>query len=80
MTQSCRRQPPSGFLGQVRQHLMRDEHLENSSAFADAFYEFIWVKRNIAESESSRSLLQKILEDYTTYPDAGVKIVSDNRF
>ena len=80
MTQSCRRQPPSGFLGQVRQHLMGDEHFASSSAFANQFMKIPYVKRNVANTENSRKLLEKILTDYTTFKDAGWKIVSDDRF
>ena len=77
MTQSCRATLPRGFDEQVC-NLWEENH-PSISAFTAAFLELPWVKENVAHTEKSRQLMEKMLADFTT-EDAGWKIVGDNRF
>ena len=77
MTQSCRATPPFGFDEQVCR--LWEENYNSIPAFVAAFLDIPYVAQNVAHTEKSRQLMEKMVADFTT-KDAGWTIVGDNRF
>ena len=86
MTQSFRAQPPSDFVAQVGQLWNENRMSDPASAgmniprFLDAFLGLPYIQKNVAQTDKSRQLMEKMLTDIANYQDAGWALASDNRF